>query len=76
FNSTIDFNKGFTLAEISIVIMIIGLLVSGILVGQDMIRAAEMRSILTEKDKIVTKVNLFRNKYLALPGDMSNATEF
>ena len=76
FNSTIDFNKGFTLAEISIVLMIIGLLVSGILVGQDMIRAAEMRSIITEKDEVQTAVMLFTNKYSELPGDLSNATDF
>ena len=69
-------NKGFTLVELSIVLMIIGLLVSGILVGKDMIRAAELRSITSEKDQIQTAVYLFRNKYLGIPGDLSNATAF
>jgi hypothetical protein len=50
--------------------------VSGILVGKDMIRAAELRSITSEKDQIQTAVMLFRNKYLGLPGDLSNATAF
>jgi prepilin-type N-terminal cleavage/methylation domain-containing protein len=71
-----DTNLGFTLVELSIVLMIIGLLVSGILVGKDMIRAAEMRSIITEKDEVQTAVMLFKNKYLGLPGDLSNATDF
>jgi len=69
-------NKGFTLVELSIVLMIIGLLVSGILVGKDMIRAAELRSITSEKDQIQTATMLFRNKYLGLPGDLTNATDF
>jgi prepilin-type N-terminal cleavage/methylation domain-containing protein len=75
-SSTIDFNKGFTLVELSIVLMVIGLLVSGILVGQDMIRAAELRSIATQKDQTQTAVNLFRDKYLNLPGDLPNAVKF
>jgi prepilin-type N-terminal cleavage/methylation domain-containing protein len=71
-----NYKSGFTLVELSIVLMIIGLLVSGILVGKDMIRAAELRSITSEKDQIQTAVNLFKNKYLGLPGDLSNATDF
>jgi prepilin-type N-terminal cleavage/methylation domain-containing protein len=69
-------NHGFTLVELSIVLMIIGLLVSGILVGKDMIRAAELRAITSEKDQIQTAVYLFRNKYLGIPGDLTNATAF
>jgi prepilin-type N-terminal cleavage/methylation domain-containing protein len=69
-------NQGFSLVELSIVLLIIGLLVSGVMVGQDMIRAAELRSITTDKDRIQTAVNIFQNKYDALPGDISNATGF
>jgi prepilin-type N-terminal cleavage/methylation domain-containing protein len=69
-------NNGFTLVELSIVLVIIGLLTSGILLGKDLIRAAELRSITSEKDQIQTAVMLFRNKYLGLPGDLSNATDF
>ncbi len=69
-------NSGFTLVELSIVLMVIGLLVSGILVGQDMIRGAELRSIVTDKDRIQTSIMLFKQKYDALPGDMPNATAF
>jgi hypothetical protein len=58
------------------VLLIIGLLVSGVMVGQDMIRAAELRSITTEKDQIQTAVTIFNGKYDAIPGDMNNATAF
>jgi prepilin-type N-terminal cleavage/methylation domain-containing protein len=69
-------NNGFTLVELSIVLVIIGLLTSGILLGKDLIRAAELRSITSEKDQIQTAVMVFKNKYLGLPGDLRNATDF
>lgn len=68
--------KGFTLVELSIVLVILGLLVGGVLSGQSLIRAAELRSIGTEKDKIVTALNAFRDKYMGLPGDLANAHAF
>lgn len=67
---------GFSLVELSIVLVILGLLVGGILAGQSLIRAAEMRSITTEKDRYVTAISAFRDKYLALPGDIRNTNNF
>lgn len=67
---------GFTLIELSIVLVIIGLIIGGILVGRDMVRAAELRSILTDVDRYNTAVNTFRIKYNCLPGDCLNATDF
>lgn len=67
---------GFTLVELSVVLVIIGLLVGGILVGKDLIRAAELRSIITDKEKFVTAVYAFQTKYDALPGDMANAQTY
>jgi prepilin-type N-terminal cleavage/methylation domain-containing protein len=69
---------GFTLVELSIVLVIIGLIVGGVLVGQDMIRAAEIRSTIAQVEKYNTAVNTFRDKYANLPGDMlsSDATRF
>ena len=46
----------------------------GILAGQSLIRASELRAITTEQQRYLTAVHAFRDKYLALPGDMSNAT--
>jgi prepilin-type N-terminal cleavage/methylation domain-containing protein len=69
---------GFTLIELSIVLVIIGLIVGGVLVGQDLIRAAAVRATITQIEKYNTAVNTFREKYGALPGDISDpaATSF
>lgn len=63
---------GFTLIELSIVLVIIGLIVGGVLVGQDLIRAAEIRATITQIEKFNTARNTFYGKYGALPGDMNN----
>ncbi len=68
--------QGFTLIEISIVLVIIGLVVGGILVGREMVRAAEVRAIISEIDKMKSGIYTFKAKYGAFPGDMVNATEF
>ncbi len=67
---------GFTLIELSIVLVIIGLIVGGILVGQDLIKAAEIRATVSQMEKYATAVNTFRSKYNGLPGDLLNATNF
>lgn len=67
---------GFSLVELSIVLVILGLLTGGILSGQSLIRAAELRSIATEYQAHITAIQTFRNKYMARPGDMRSATRF
>jgi prepilin-type N-terminal cleavage/methylation domain-containing protein len=67
-------NRGFTLIELSIVLVIIGLIVGGVLVGQDLIRAATERAQISQIEKYNTAVNTFRGKYQALPGDMNATT--
>jgi prepilin-type N-terminal cleavage/methylation domain-containing protein len=68
--------QGFTLIELSIVLVIIGLIVGGVLVGQDLIRAAAVRGQISQIEKYQTAVNTFRTKYDGLPGDLSNAANF
>lgn len=69
-------SQGFSLIELSIVLVILGLLTGGILTGQSLIRAAELRSINTEYQRYITGTQTFRDKYMAIPGDMNNATRF
>lgn len=66
--------RGFTLIEVSIVIVVIGLLVSGVLVGRDLIRVAELRATISQIEKLNTAVSTFRLKYNCLPGDCDHAT--
>lgn len=68
--------RGFSLVELSIVLVILGLLTGGILTGQTLIRAAELRAVTTEFQRYQGAVNTFRDKYFAIPGDMRNATAF
>ncbi|MBY6117485.1 prepilin-type N-terminal cleavage/methylation domain-containing protein [Mameliella alba] len=68
--------SGFSLVELSIVLVILGLLIGGVLTGQNLIRAAELRSVMTEFKTYQTAVMTFRDKYFALPRDMTNATDF
>lgn len=67
---------GFTLIELSIVLVIIGLIVGGVLVGRDLIRAAELRATMSQIENYNTSVMAFRMKYNGLPGDLARATQF
>ena len=68
--------RGFTLVELSIVLVIIGLLTGGILAGQSLVRASEMRSVSADIARYRTAAYAFRDKYFHIPGDMPNATQF
>ena len=69
---------GFTLIEMSIVIIIIGLFIGSILVGQDLINSAAIRSQISQIQKYQTAVRTFQGKYGYLPGDIPDpyATQF
>ncbi len=68
--------NGFSLVELSIVLVILGLLVGGILTGQSLIQAAQLRKVITQYDQIRAATNSFRDRYMGLPGDITNATSF
>lgn len=69
-------NKGFTLIELSIVLIIIGLIVGGVLYGQDLIKASELRGAVSQKEKFDAAVNTFRGKYGGLPADLAEFANF
>ncbi len=66
--------QGFTLIELSIVLVIIGLIVGGVLVGQDLIKASEIRATVGQVEKYNSAVNTFRTKYNGIPGDIPQTT--
>lgn len=68
--------NGFSLVELSIVLVILGLLTGGILAGQSLIRASEIRAASSEYARYLAAIHTFRDKYFATPGDMSGATKF
>ncbi len=68
--------NAFSLVELSIVLVILGLLVGGVLAGQSLVRASELRSITTQQGNITAAYYAFRDKYFAIPGDITNATNF
>lgn len=67
---------GFTLVELSIVLIIIGLIVGGVLGGQSLIKSAELQRVVNDLNKYRTAVNAFRLEYNALPGDMDDAQDY
>jgi len=69
-------HSAFSLIELAIVLVILGLLVGGVLVGQSLIRASELRAANTEFTRYTTAMSAFRDKYMAIPGDMTNAASF
>ena len=69
-------HRGFSLVELSIVLVILGLLTGGILAGQSLIRGAELNKLARNFSTYRAAAYTFRDKYMALPGDMANATRF
>jgi len=65
--------SGFTLVEIAIVLVIIGLLLGGVLKGQELINSAKVKNLIGDFRTISTFVYGYQDRFRALPGDDSGA---
>ena len=61
--------KGFTLVEIAIVLVIIGLLLGGVLKGQSLIEGSKVKAVVNEYRGTASAINVYLDKYKAVPGD-------
>lgn len=61
--------RGFTLIELAIVLVVIGLLLGGVLKGQELIESARARNIISQLDSIKAAYYAFQDRYRAAPGD-------
>ena len=65
--------RGFSLVELAIVLVIIGLVAGATVVSKSLIRTARIRTILTDYENYTTAAKNFRTKYSSIPGDMPDA---
>jgi hypothetical protein len=62
--------------ELSIVLVIIGLILGGVMVGRSMIRSSQVNRIASDLEAYAAAAQMFVDKYQGIPGDMTNATTF
>lgn len=64
---------GFTLIELAIVLVIIGLLLGGVLKGQELINSARVKTLITEMKNVQVYIYGYQDRFRVLPGDDSQA---
>ncbi len=68
-------NNGFTLVEIAIVLVSVGLLIGGVLKGQEMITNSKMKRIMSDNAGLTAAMFSYQDRYRQLPGDDSSAVD-
>lgn len=68
--------QGFTLIEIAIVIVIVGLLLGGVLKGVELVQNAKVHNLADQGNAIKAALLGFQDRYKALPGDFARASDF
>lgn len=65
--------RGFTLIEMSIVLVIIGLIIGGILKGQELIESSRQKNMISQIDRVKAGITTFVDRFKSYPGDYSRA---
>ncbi len=68
-------DAGFSLVELAIVLLVIGLIMGGILKGQELLESARLKSLLTQVNEYRVATSVFLERYGSLPGDYDKAKE-
>lgn len=69
-------SNGFTLVELSIVIIIIGFLIAGVSAGSALIQNSKLSSTVTTVQQLQQSISTFKARYDYLPGDIPNASSY
>lgn len=69
-------NKGFSLTEIAVVMLLVALLMAGITSGGNLLRQAELRKVIAEMDKMELAFSTYILSFKAIPGDDPNASNY
>jgi prepilin-type N-terminal cleavage/methylation domain-containing protein len=67
-------NQGFTMVELAVVLVVVGLVIAGVFMGQQLIERAESSAISSEITDFQQAVSKFEETYNGIPGDIANAT--
>jgi prepilin-type N-terminal cleavage/methylation domain-containing protein len=70
------YQSGFTLVEIAIVLVIIGLLLGGVLKGQELITQAKIKNVANDLNGLTAAVYSYQDRYKRLPGDDPGANRW
>lgn len=65
--------RGFTLVEIAMVLVIVALLMGGVLRGQELVTQARIRDVINDLSGVTAAYQFYYDRYKALPGDDGNA---
>lgn len=71
-----NYNSGFSLTELSVVIVVISFIIAGVFKGNSLIAAAKLRAVIAESAELKIGINGFYAQYDQLPGDFDDATSF
>ncbi|MEN8236247.1 MAG: prepilin-type N-terminal cleavage/methylation domain-containing protein [Pseudomonadota bacterium] len=69
-------NAGFSLVELAIVLVVIGLIIGGVLKGQQLIESARLKSVLSQLNEFRLATGIFIDRFGGLPGDFQHAKEY